>query len=144
MVVSTVGSMRLSIEERQHFLAEPHVAALSVAAGPDRGPLTVPIWYHYLPGGPVWVLTLPDSRKAKLIARAGRFALLVQRTTPTIRYVSIEGPVTETRPSTQDEVRQMAYRYLPADRVGSYVEFAEDEYVIKMTPERWLTSDLGS
>jgi hypothetical protein len=39
--------MPLSKHEREQFLAEPHVVALSVAAGPDRAPLTVPIWYDY-------------------------------------------------------------------------------------------------
>lgn len=43
--------MPLSVDERQQFLAEPHIAALSVSAGPERGgPLTVPIWYRYTPG----------------------------------------------------------------------------------------------
>jgi nitroimidazol reductase NimA-like FMN-containing flavoprotein (pyridoxamine 5'-phosphate oxidase superfamily) len=41
--------MALSKEEREQFLAEPHVAALSVGAGDKRGPLTVPIWYQYNP-----------------------------------------------------------------------------------------------
>jgi len=39
--------MALSKEEREQFLAEPHIAALSVSAGDKRGPLTVPIWYQY-------------------------------------------------------------------------------------------------
>src|SRR5690348_5658158 len=30
---------RLSVRDRELFLAEPHVAALSVSAGPARGPL---------------------------------------------------------------------------------------------------------
>lgn len=34
----------LSVRDRELFLAEPHIAALSVSAGPGRGPLTVPIW----------------------------------------------------------------------------------------------------
>ena len=38
--------MGLSKNEREQFLAEPHVAALAVYAGGDRGPLTVPIWYE--------------------------------------------------------------------------------------------------
>jgi len=33
---------RLSVRDRELFLAEAHIAALSVSAGPDRGPLTVP------------------------------------------------------------------------------------------------------
>ncbi len=31
-------AMALSKDEREHFLAEPHVAALSVSAGDTRGP----------------------------------------------------------------------------------------------------------
>lgn len=49
--------MALSVEEREQFLAEPHIGALSVVDGPDRAPLTVPIWYQYGPGGELWVLT---------------------------------------------------------------------------------------
>jgi hypothetical protein len=44
----------LSKQEREQFLAEPHVAALSIRDGSDRGPLTVPIWYQYAPGGEPW------------------------------------------------------------------------------------------
>lgn len=143
MLGSKVVVVPLSIEQRQQFLAEPHVASLSVNAGIGRGPLTVPIWYDYVPGGAVWVLTPPKSRKAKLIADARRFTLLVQRTSPTTRYVSVEGPVLDIRPSTEDEVRQMACRYLPAARVEPYIEFARHEHRIRMAPEHWLSSDLG-
>lgn len=55
--------MPLTLDERQAFLAEPHIGALSVSAGPERGPLTVPIWYQYEPGGELWVLTGPESEK---------------------------------------------------------------------------------
>jgi hypothetical protein len=136
-------TVALSVVERQEFLAQPHVAALSVAAGPDRGPLSVPIWYVYVPGEGPWVLTPPDSRKARLIAAAGRFTLLVHRTSPTVRYVSVEGRVSRSGPATADQVRRVACRYLPPERVEAYVEFARDEHVIVMQPERWLSSDLG-
>src|SRR5579859_7998268 len=89
---------RLSAHDREQFLAEPHIAALSVSEGPGRGPLTVPIWYQYEPGGEAWILTEATSRKARLIAAAGRFTLMVDRVTPTTRYVSVEGPVTRTIP----------------------------------------------
>lgn len=135
--------MALSITERHDFLAQPHVAALSVEAGPSRGPLSVPIWYWFEPGD-LWVLTPPNSRKAQLIAAAGRFTLLVQRTTPSIRYVSVEGTVVESGPATAEQVRQMARRYLPKDRVEPYVEFARNEHIIRMQPAHWLSSDLGS
>jgi hypothetical protein len=83
----------LSKHEREQFFAEPHVAALSVADGPGRAPLTVPIWYQYSPGGEAWVKTEARSRKAQLIDAAGRFTLMVDRVEPTVRYVSVEGPV---------------------------------------------------
>ncbi|NEE27171.1 pyridoxamine 5'-phosphate oxidase family protein, partial [Streptomyces sp. SID7982] len=94
--------MALTREEREQFLAEPHVAALAVASGNgDRAPLSVPIWYEYEAGGDVRILTGRTSRKAELIAAAGRFTLLVDRLEPTIRYVSVEGPVVDTRPATR-------------------------------------------
>ncbi len=44
--------MALSQDERELFLAEPRVAALSAYAGDTRGPLVVPpIWYQYTPPG---------------------------------------------------------------------------------------------
>jgi len=36
----------VSVRDRELFLAEPHIAALSVSAGRSRGPLTLPIWYQ--------------------------------------------------------------------------------------------------
>lgn len=135
--------MPLSIAEREEFLAQPHVAALSVSAGPGRGPLVVPIWYHYVLGGPLWVSTHPGSRKGKLIGEAGRFSLLVHRVAPTTRYVSVEGPVTAMRPSSDDDLRTMASRYVTPEKVEPYVEFARGEYRIELEPEHWLSSDLG-
>jgi hypothetical protein len=140
--------MALSISEREHFLAEPRIAALSVSAGPDRGPLTVPIWYQYTPGGEVWVLTSPGSRKARLIEQAGRFTLMVERLEPTVRYVSVEGPATRTVPRTQELLLEISRRYLPADKVQAYIEFAKtelsDEVAIYLQPQRWLSADLGA
>jgi hypothetical protein len=49
-------SFAMSVQEREQFLAGLHVGVLSVAAGGDRGPLTVPVWYEYYPGGPVSVI----------------------------------------------------------------------------------------
>jgi hypothetical protein len=137
----------LSVRDRETFLAEPHVAALSVSADRGRGPVTVPIWYQYLPGGEAWVLTPAGSAKVRLIEAAGRFTLMVQRVMPTTRYVSVEGPVTRTTPGTDGLLREMAARYLPPDKVPAYIEFANAELgehvAIYLRPERWLTADLG-
>jgi len=119
--------MGLSEEERELFLAEPRVAAFSVAAGPDRGPVTVPIWYQYTPGGEAWVLMSPTSRKARLIEQAGRFSLMVERVEPTARYVSVEGPVLRSEPRTEELLVEMTDRYLPPDKAAAYREFARRE-----------------
>ena len=139
--------MALEVKARELFLAEPHIAALSVSAGPDRGPLTVPIRYQYVAGGELWVLTPATSRKAVLIRAAGRFTVLVDRVTPSARYVSVEGPVIRLVPGTRRDIVEMAERYLPRDQVAAYVTMAEaehgDQVVISMRPERWASADMG-
>ncbi len=142
-----MADSRLSIRDRELFLAEPHIAALSVSAGEGRGPLTVPIWYQYQPGGEAWVLTGAGSRKARLIEAAGRFTLMVERVLPTIRYVSVEGPVTRTIAGTDELLREISERYLAPEKVPAYIEFAKaelgEQVAIYLRPQRWLSSDLG-
>ena len=140
--------MALSKAERESFLAEPHVAALSVSAGDRRGPLTVPIWYQYTPGGEVWVLTGSGSRKHRLIEAQGEFTLMVQRLEPTLRYVTVDGPVTRIEPGTDEQLVEMTRRYLPPEKVDPYLEYARREHgesvAIFMRPQHWLSADLGS
>ena len=87
----------------------------------------MPIWYQYAPGGEAWILTEAASRKARLIEAAGRFTLMVERVMPTVRYVSVEGPVTRTVPETDELLREIAARYLPQADVPAYIEFAHAE-----------------
>jgi len=107
----------------------------------------VPIWYQYAPGGELWILTEATSRKAALIEAAGRFTLMVDRVTPTTRYVSVEGPVTRTVPGTLELRREITERYLPPEQAEAYLKLAaaefDDEIAIYLRPERWLAADLG-
>ncbi|SFQ55234.1 Pyridoxamine 5'-phosphate oxidase [Amycolatopsis arida] len=139
--------MALSVEERERFLAEPHIGALSVVERPERGPLTVPIWYQYTPGGELWVNTPAGSRKARAIDATGRFSLTVQRTEPTVRYVSVEGPVVRTAPGSHERSWEMTARYLPPEKVADFVEYERtqlgEHVVIYMRPEHWLSADFG-
>ena len=93
------------------------------------------------------MLTEAKSRKARLIEAAGRFSLMVQRVTPTTRYVSVEGPVTRTVPGTEALLLEITTRYLTGDRVQEYLDFAHtdlgEQIAIYLRPERWLTADLG-
>ncbi|MER5928922.1 pyridoxamine 5'-phosphate oxidase family protein [Streptomyces sp. NPDC002054] len=140
--------MALSIEEREAFLAEPHIGSLAVARPEkDRAPLVVPIWYVYQPGGDLWVVTGVDSVKARLMAEAGHFSLLAERVTPTVRYVSVEGRIVSTTPTTDDEMRTVAAHYLPPGSVEAYLELSANELgpqqTVRMRPEHWLSADLG-
>src|SRR4030095_12792855 len=63
------------------------------SAEPGRGPLAVPIWYAYEPGGDVRFVTARGSRKGELIAQATRLSLCAQTETPPYKYVSVEVPI---------------------------------------------------
>lgn len=138
--------MALDLIARQEFLTEPHVAALSVADR-GRGPLSVPIWYQYVPDRELWVLTPAESRKARLIMQAGRFSMLVQRVAPTVRYVAVEGPVERILPGTRRDLEEISRRYLPPEQAAAYIKMAEadhgEQVVIALRPEHWLSADLG-
>src|ERR1700757_1444786 len=119
--------MALTREDREEFLAQPHIAALSVSAGDGRGPLTVPIWYQYSPGGEPWVLTGAGSRKARLIEQTGYFSLMVERSSPTVRYVAVDGPVSRIELGGDELMVELARRYLPPHRVDVFLEYARTE-----------------
>ena len=95
MVAFGAHTKKLAMDRdaREAFLARTHVAVMSVAEE-GRGPLLVPIWYRYEPGGDVLVVTPKSSKKARLIRAAGRISLLVQTDVPPYQYVSVEGPAT--------------------------------------------------
>lgn len=144
----TVDGMALSKHEREQFLAQPHIGALSVVERSDRAPLTVPIWYQYAPGSELWVHTETASRKAEAVRAAGRFSLMVQRVDPTVRYVTAEGPVTSIDAGSPEQAREMAARYLPADKVDEFLQHEQDQLgeaiIISMRPEHWVSADLGA
>ncbi len=142
-------SSKMTPEERNRFLAEPRVAIVSIAEA-GRGPLSVPVWYDYEPGGDLWFLTQSDSRKGRLLAAAGRFSLCVQEPTAPYKYVSVEGPVVATEPyDLEADLKPMAQRYLGEAAGAQYAEGMRDAHArgnsikVRMRPERWLTVDYG-
>jgi nitroimidazol reductase NimA-like FMN-containing flavoprotein (pyridoxamine 5'-phosphate oxidase superfamily) len=123
------------------------VAVLSVAED-GRGPLVVPIWYSYEPGGDIRILTGRKSRKGRLLERAGRFSLCVQSEAPPYyKYVSVEGPIVAIEvPDLERDRRPLARRYFGTELGDRYVEDNRDEVggaLFRMRPERWLTVDYG-
>jgi PPOX class probable F420-dependent enzyme len=134
---------RMTAAEKQAFLAELHVGVLAIPQ-PDAGPLTVPVWYDYQPGGTLWFLTDRDSRKGRLLATGTRISLCAQTEAPPYRYVTIEGPVTSLAPAG-DELLPMAIRYLGEEQGRAYAAASagDDTVVVHVTPERWLGVDYG-
>jgi hypothetical protein len=111
-----------------------------------HGPLTLPIWYSYQPGGTVNIITGAGTRKGRLIEAAGRFSLCAQTEAPPYKYVSVEGPVVATdSPVDPDERRALAYRYLGQEFGEQYLQATaeqnEGSVAIRMAPEAWLTTD---
>jgi nitroimidazol reductase NimA-like FMN-containing flavoprotein (pyridoxamine 5'-phosphate oxidase superfamily) len=131
-------------EEREAFLADLHVGVISIAEE-GRGPLTVPIWYSYEPGGEIRIITARSSRKGKLLEQAGRFSLCAQAETPPYKYVSVEGPIVAIEGADLERDRRpLARRYFGAQLGDSYIENTRDlvgNVLIRMRPERWLTVD---
>jgi len=138
-------SLAMSRAEREAFLAETHVAVVSVAQ-PGRAPLSVPVWYRYEPGGDVRFVTGGRSKKAELIRRAGRLSLLVQSETPPYQYVSVEGPAAvRDDPDFESDVRAVARRYLGEQMGEMYLAATaaerEGSIVVVLQPKHWLTVD---
>ncbi len=140
-------SLAMTKAEREAFLAGTHVAIVSIAE-PPRGPLAVPVWYRYEPGGALWFVTGGGSRKVQLIRAAGRLSLCVQTETVPYEYVTIEGPARVVGPPDPEvDVRAVAIRYL-GERVAEMylaatVEEHESAVLVRVDPERWCTADFG-
>lgn len=144
-----MGAISMSRAEREAFLADTHVGVFSVAEEGGRGPLSVPVWYRYEPGGSACFVTPGDSRKIALLARTGgRATLSVQTESLPYKYVTIEGPVTVSREFDQvREVDEVAYRYLGPEIGKKYLDFAAtmapDNVLVSLKPERWATGDFS-
>jgi nitroimidazol reductase NimA-like FMN-containing flavoprotein (pyridoxamine 5'-phosphate oxidase superfamily) len=139
-------SLEMSAAEREEFLAGLHVGVLSVAAGDLRGPLTVPVWYEYQPGGRVSVITGRHTRKALAIQAVGRMSLCAQDENPPYRFVSVEGPVVAEEVDAAERLA-MARRYLGTEGGDQYIASNPDPdgemMVFRMSPERWSALDFG-
>ncbi|MCP5070276.1 MAG: pyridoxamine 5'-phosphate oxidase [bacterium] len=142
-------SRAMSREERDLFLAETHVGVIAIDR-PGRGPLAVPIWYAYEPGGNLWITIETGSLKEELLREVGRFSLCVQNETPPYKYVSVEGPIVSIEPSVKERDEfAMAARYLGEEMAHVYVEGTRADasnrpgVVVTMKPETWLTTDFS-
>lgn len=139
-------SLAMPSAEREAFLAATRIGIVSIA-DPGRGPLAVPVWYRYAPGGDLRFVTASTSRKARLIRAAGRIGFCVQTETPPYSYVSVEGPATLGDVDYERDVREMAVRYLGAEMGAAYLAAmhpggnVSGTVLVTLAPERWYSVD---
>lgn len=137
-------SLAMTQPEREAFLADLHVGVISIEQA-GAPPLSVPIWYDYTPEAGVWVITGADSLKGKALVAAGRYTMVAQtEAPPAYQYVSVEGPVIETRDAdVERDLRPMAHRYFGAELGDAYTAGTphDGQLVFVMQPERWRTVD---
>lgn len=140
-------SIVMSEQERQEFLAGVHVGIVSITED-GRGPVTVPVWYDYEPGGDLWFVTPADSRKAGLLDEGARISLCAQSEELPPKYVSVEGPVTIDPATVPEHLEPMAQRYLGTELGAAYIEGSRGddspaEVVVRIQPERWFSADFA-
>ena len=134
-------------DEREAFLAGPRVGVVSVDE-PGRGPLSVPVWYLYEPGGEIVFVTRPEARKARLLTTGARVSFLAQTEDLPPKYVTIQGRVVSADPAdVERDVKPVVRKYLGADVGDTYVDNTRpngtNEIVIRIRPERWYSRDFG-
>ncbi|MGB3894151.1 MAG: pyridoxamine 5'-phosphate oxidase family protein [Mycolicibacter sinensis] len=132
--------------QRQQFLADKHVAVLSVAADDGRPPASIPIWYDYTAGGNILVNTGAGKRKAKLIEQARAVTLVVQREELPYQYVVVEGTVIDAAtPAPLEQREAIAVRYLGEEGGRAFAANMDGATSVLFTirPDRWLTADFS-
>jgi nitroimidazol reductase NimA-like FMN-containing flavoprotein (pyridoxamine 5'-phosphate oxidase superfamily) len=134
-------------DEREEFLAAVHVGILTVDE-PGRGPLSVPVWYLYEPGGEIVVVTRPEARKAQLLGVGARVSFCVQSEELPPKYVTIQGRIVSAEPADVDrDLKPIVQKYLGAEMGDAYVDNTRpngtNEIVVRIRPERWYSRDFG-
>jgi nitroimidazol reductase NimA-like FMN-containing flavoprotein (pyridoxamine 5'-phosphate oxidase superfamily) len=84
-------SLAMTPAEREAFLAEVHVAVVTVADD-GRGPLAIPLWYDYQPGGDIILVTDGGS-----LRKTSRVTICAQTQEMPYRYASVEGLARSSR-----------------------------------------------
>ncbi len=138
-----MSQLDMTVAEREAYLADLHVGVLSIGRE-GKGPLALPIWYMYEPGGAVVLSMDGASLKARLLGARGRATLTVQIETPPYTYVMVEGPVTIGE--HDHDSLALASRYLGPEMGAWYDERnppGGDSVTVRLHPEQWLTIDYG-
>ena len=109
----------MTSEELEAFLAVPRDAVLSVRLGSGRA-MGTPIWFRWVDGR-VRFESPTTSAKTAALRATGRASLCVhEQVLPQVRYVTLEGPVTEVD-FDRAQIAESAGRYLGGDEAAAFV-----------------------
>ena len=139
-------STSMTQDERLAFLEKPYIAVISIPE-PGRGPLTVPVWYRYEPGGDFCVWTGSRTHKARLLKNTKRISLCIMDPKPPYKYASIEGTFSIEPVQFERDVRPMALHYFGLERGEGYLKAiggltgVVEDILVRIHPDRWLTVD---
>lgn len=134
--------LTMTPDERWSFLTDaPRVCVLSIDA-PDRAPVSSPIWFTVADDTITFAIG-PESRKAELLRGSGRATICVQSEEVPYKYVTVEGPVENLGPATEEFRRAEAVRYLGPELGDLYIAGTADEVseVWVLRPQRWSSTD---
>ncbi len=122
---------KLSVDERDDFLAEPGTIMNIATVNSDGAPLVTPIWYVY-EDGRIWFTPRQHSEWLKHIRGDSRVALSIDETTLPYRKVVVRGTANVDYEVGNDDLwrdryRRIAQRYIPVDDANAYVDGTDDQ-----------------
>jgi len=133
----------MTVDEREKFLAEERVGVLAIGRD-GAAPLAVPVWYDYRPGGELLIWMDRGSAKDRALDAGGKLSLTVQHDAQPYRYVTVSGPVVDRSAApTEEQALAIARRYGSEEDARKFVEgsLKETSVLVRVRPERWLSSD---
>ncbi|MEM9562644.1 MAG: TIGR03618 family F420-dependent PPOX class oxidoreductase [Actinomycetota bacterium] len=132
---------RMSPEDTEAFLAQPHVGVVA-SLRQDGRPYTVPVW-HLWDGTHVWISGTESRVWCRQLMRDPRISLCVEALEPVPGHVGIDGEAEVLRPPDVDIwpiSRQLAEKYVggaarPGEPVDPAKAAAVDAFVANMQTE---------
>lgn len=132
---------RMTESEVSRHLGGPWQAVLSISRV-DRGPLAVPMSYHYRDGEFV-MITSPDSDHGRLMLARGRASMTIHHDVVSARkveqwYVTAEGPIWFTDQDPEPVLRAIMAKDRGAENAEAWVtqSLPQATTVAVLVPER--------
>jgi len=138
----------MSSAELETFLGQSFPTPLGVVATlrPDGSPHLVPVWFRW-DGAAVTIWTTQTRAWVRNLLRDPRTAFSVQTSEEPYPAVVIRGTATVATAddrATDEEIRAITRRYIPADRVESYIaDWRHLRTIVTIVPDHIVSWSAG-